>query len=770
MMREFGTSEQFAELSVLYRTAPVGLALVDSEMRYIRVNDKLAQSNGLPAAEHIGKTFTEIVPDMAPVLESVVRRVFETGTPVNEIEISGATQAKSGEKRDWLVSFLPLRMAGGVIRGVTIVMLDITSRKQTERNLVIQKAYFEQLVEAAPEAIAFVDMKNVVLRVNREFTRFFGYEPAECIGKNLDELVVPKEKRDEGKWLDEEAERGAITSIETVRQRKDGSRMEVSLLVSPVNVAENQLAVYCIYRDITRRKQVERDLLAAEARFRLLVEQLPAITYMAEFGAGGKWSYVSPQIEAILGFTPSEWTADPHLWYQRLHPDDALRVIDMEERCRASGQPYSAEYRLQARNGQYRWFSDIATRVKDAHGVESLQGVMTDVTETKMMEAQFRQSQKMEAVGQLAGGIAHDFNNLLMVIRGHTDLLLNSVVDNPRDKIAQIQKAADRAAGLTRQLLAFSRMQVLQLEVIDLNRVAVDMAGMIERLFASNIELVFETEANLGRVRADEGQIEQVLLNLAVNARDAMPNGGQITIRTENVRFERGDARPLPAIGDGEYAALIVKDTGEGMDAATQARIFEPFFTTKEKGRGTGLGLATVYGIVKQSGGFIVVDSTPGRGTAFSIYLPRVDADEKIAEAETSSAPERHEATILVVDDETQIRDLAADYLTGCGFTVLTAGSGAEARDLVAKYEGPVHLLLTDTVMPNMTGRELVQSIVELRPEIKVIYMSGYLEFNASAHLQAGDGTLYIQKPFGLDALAKMIKSALEAAPMHAPK
>jgi PAS domain S-box-containing protein len=893
-MDQFGTTEQFAELTLLYRTAPIGLALVDRGMKYIRVNDKLAQFHGRAAADHIGKTLSEIVPEMAAELEAVVRTVFETGTAVSDIEISGTTAAVTGEKRDWLMSFLPLRLERGGIRGVTIVMLDITIRKQTERNLVIQKAYLEQLVESAPEAIAFVDTKNIVLRINREFSRLFGYDSAESVGRNLDDLVVPEEKREEGKWLDDEAERGAITSIETVRRRKDGSRIEVSLLVSPVNVAENQIAVYCIYRDITQRKRAEeelreseeryrrlvelspdavwvrrgeniifinsagltllgatspeqvlgkpalgfihpshreiaarrmaelkspgntvpfleekyvrldgsivdvevaaasfrvgrdtasqvivhdlterkraeRELLAAETRFRLLVEQLPAITYMAGFGADGVWSYVSPQIEATLGFTPAEWTADPNLWFKRLHPDDVAKVIGLEEKCRESGQPYSAEYRLQARNGTYRWFTDIATVVRDANGIESLQGVMTDVTETKLLEAQFRQSQKMEAVGQLAGGIAHDFNNLLMVIRGHTDLLLNSGVETPRQNIAQIQKAADRAASLTRQLLAFSRMQVLQPEVLDLNQVVGDMASMIERLFGSNIELGFETEPDLVRVRADAGQVEQVLLNLAVNARDAMPGGGRLTIRTENARFSRGDSRPLPIIADGDYAALIVKDTGEGMDAETQARIFEPFFTTKEKGRGTGLGLATVYGIVKQSGGFIIVDSAPQQGATFTIYLPRVDAAESVAKpAPPVETVRRAAGTILVVDDETGIRDLAAEYLAGYGYTVLTASGGIEARDLLAKYDGPVHVLLTDTVMPRVTGHELVRAISTLRPEIKVIYMSGYLEFNASAHLQSGDGALYIQKPFSLDALAKIVRSALESAPVTA--
>jgi len=628
---------------------------------------------------------------------------------------------------------------------------------------------YRRLVELSPDAV-WVRRGEKIVFINSAGVKLLGGTSAEqIIGKAAIDFIHPDDREVAARRMASLASPGqTVPFLEEKFIRLDGQPVDVEVAAASFKVGRDS-ASQVIVHDLTGRKRVERELLAAETRFRLLVEQLPAITYMAGFGAEGVWSYVSPQIGPILGFTPTEWMADPHLWFKRLHPDDVGAVIGLEERSRASGQPYRAEYRLQARNGTYRWFTDIATVVRDMHGVESLQGVMTDITETKLLEAQFRQSQKMEAVGQLAGGIAHDFNNLLMVIRGHTDLLLNSRAPQPLENIAQIQRAADRAASLTKQLLAFSRMQVLQPEVLDLNRVVGDMAAMIERLFGSNIELAFETEPKLWPVRADAGQIEQVLLNLAVNARDAMPAGGRLTIRTENVTFVPGDPRPLPIIGDGKYTALIVRDTGEGMDARTQARIFEPFFTTKEKGRGTGLGLATVYGIVKQSGGFIVVESAPGLGTTFTIYLPRVEAAETVEEpAQPPAIAQRGAETILVVDDETAIRDLAAEYLQGCGYTVLTAGGGIEAHALVSKHDGPVHLLLTDTVMPKMTGHELVRAIGALRPEIKVIYMSGYLEFNASAHLQSGDGALYIQKPFGLDALAKLVQSALESSPVAA--
>jgi PAS domain S-box-containing protein len=765
--------------------------------------------------------------------------------------------------------------------------------RDAERDLAIQKAYLEQLFEAAQEGIVLVDTKNIIRKCNREFTNLFGYSIEEAIGRNLDELVVPPEKADEGKWLDMEAERGINVNLETVRRRKDGTRIEVSLMVTPVNVAEGQIAVYCIYRDITsrkigeeelresedryrrlvelspdaicierdgrvvfinsagvkllgatypdeiigepmlrfiapeyhddvrsrmadlgegaesvpfrerryvrmdgttvdveaaatsfkmgqvtaaqviihdltERKRAESELRAAETRFRRLVEQLPAITYIAGFGPAGRWTYVSPQVEVILGFTPEEWMSDPGLWFSRLHPDDAKKTLDREAECLQSGEPYAAEYRLRARDGTYHWFSDLGTMIQGAGGtVDCMQGVLMEITEQKQLEAQLRQSSKMEAVGRLAGGIAHDFNNILMVVRGHTELLLDGAAKTPRDNIGQIQKSVDRASALTRQLLAFSRMQVLQADILDVNALVAEVAQMILRLIGSNIRLVLETDPRLGKVRADAGQIELVLLNLAVNARDAMLDGGALTLRTENVELKPGDNPQFPNTAQGRFVLLSVKDTGQGMSSDTQAHIFEPFFTTKERGRGTGLGLATVYGIVKQSGGYISVDSAPGEGSRFRIYLPYVETPApKLALPETSSAPTgpaKGSETILVVDDESGIRELAANYLERCGYNVLAASDGAEARDISEKHSGPIHLLLTDTVMPRMSGHDLVRSMAACHPETKVIYMSGYLEFHASSHLQKNDGAIYLQKPFALDTLAQKIRNALDS-------
>jgi two-component system, cell cycle sensor histidine kinase and response regulator CckA len=883
-------ADQAAELDLFFRNAPVGVAFIDRQMRYLSVNARLASYHGVPVEEHYGKKIFEVIPTMANEVISAVRRVFVTGDPLFNHESTSLDP--DGSERVWLTNYFPLRTSGGEIQSVAVMVLDISARKTAEHSLTVQKAYLEQLLELAPEAVVIVDTKNIVQRTNREFTNFFGYTPSEAIGRDLDELVVPEDRRDEGRWLDREAERGVEISIETVRRRKDGSRLEVSLLVAPIAVGGGQLAVYCIYRDITEqkraekqmrssedryrrlvelspdgvwiqhegkivfvnsacmkllgasrpeqligknvldivhpdyhdivktrmvqsmrpggsvpfleekfvrldgtivdvevaatsfqfsdlpaaqaivhdltdRKRAERDLLAAEAKFRLLVEQLPAITYRAEFGVYGRWLYVSPQIQPLLGYTPEEWMRDPKIWYSRIHPDDAGKVAEAEEKAASTGTPFEAEYRIRARDETYRWFSDLATVVHDSSGqTPCMQGVMMDITERKLLEAQLRQSQKMEAIGQLAGGIAHDFNNLLMVIRGHADMLATAV-DRPEKNVQPILKAADRATSLIKQLLAFSRMQVLQLEILDMNDIVTELGNILPRLFTGGIEIITELEPHLGKVRADAVQVEQVILNLAVNARDAMPKGGKLTIRTANITTGPQHRTWVPAPPVGDYVALIISDTGSGMPPEVQARIFEPFFTTKEKGRGTGLGLATAYGIVKQSSGYIWVESAPNKGTTFTIYLPAVEPPPaQSAGRQTQSCVSQGTETVLVVDDEESIRDLATQYLTRCGYHVLTATDGADAKRLAEQHEGEIDILLTDTMMPNMNGRELVRAIRQSRPKIKIIYMSGYLEFNTNPQ-EGFDQIYYLQKPFGLEALGQKIKSVLTAEPVQ---
>lgn len=383
--------------------------------------------------------------------------------------------------------------------------------------------------------------------------------------------------------------------------------------------------------------------------------------------------------------------------------------------------------------------------------------VLRDISRRKQIEDRLRKSQRMEAIGKLAGGIAHDFNNLLTVIKGHSSLLLeHSGLE--RSSVERIADAAERAAALTRQMLAFSRRQVLVPRIINLNSIVTDMDKMLRRLIGEDIQMVTCPAPDLGSVKADPSQFEQIIMNLVVNARDAMPHGGKITIETCNLEVDRSSSARSEGVPPGRYVMLIVTDTGVGMDPEIQAHVFEPFFTTKEVGKGTGLGLSTVYGIVKQSGGLIFLSSTPGRGTTFRVYLPRVDQTAEPMQPEKIPASSSGVETILLVEDDRMLRDLVASVLTSCGYSVLVAGHAAEAESLLASRQGNVQLLLTDLVMPGMNGKELAKRVNSLNDKIKVLYMSGY----ADAQIQMSSDMHFIQKPFAPSSLTAKIREILD--------
>jgi nitrogen-specific signal transduction histidine kinase len=398
--------------------------------------------------------------------------------------------------------------------------------------------------------------------------------------------------------------------------------------------------------------------------------------------------------------------------------------------------------------------------------------VKEDITERKRVEEeratlqeQLRQSQKMEAIGQLAGGVAHDFNNLLTVIKGYCQLSLVEIKESTpiRDTFEVINKAADKATDLTRQLLAFSRRQIMEAIVLDLNELLQNLEKMLRRIIGEDIELVTSLKQDLGRVKADPGQIEQVVMNLAVNAKDAMSKGGKLIIETANAELDEAYARTHVAVTPGPYVMIAVSDTGTGMTPEVRDRVFEPFFTTKGKGKGTGLGLSMVYGIVKQSSGNIWVYSEPGKGTTFKIFLPRVDEPvEKLKVQETVEEVLRGSETILVVEDDKEVRNLAVRILKRQGYTVLDGSYGDEAFNVCRQHRGPIHLLLTDVVMPGMDGRALSESLSQLHPEMKVLYMSGYTDDAIVRHGVMAKGVNYIQKPFTVDALTKKVREVLE--------
>jgi PAS domain S-box-containing protein len=424
------------------------------------------------------------------------------------------------------------------------------------------------------------------------------------------------------------------------------------------------------------------------------------------------------------------------------------------------------EMRFRRKDGSPVWVLENASLLDgDGNAPPLIEGTVVDITERKHLEEQSRQAQKMEAIGRLAGGVAHDFNNLLTIISGNSELLLDRIdpAKPPHKNVSQIKKAADQASDLVRQLLAFSRMQVLQPSVLDLNRILSDTVKMLPRLLCEDIEVVLVPGASLGLVKADKNQIDQIILNLAVNARDAMPQGGKLTIQTADADLDESYARLHSPLKPGKYVTLAVTDTGMGMDSETQAHIFEPFFTTKGPGKGTGLGLATVYGIVKQSGGWIWVFSELGRGTTVKIYLPRI---EQVVPGGTSSASRpscpRGTETILFVEDQEGIRDLARPFLEDMGYKVLEAGDGEAALKIAKQYKGEIHLLLTDVVMPKMGGHAVAKRMVVLRPGVRVLYISGYAEY-AAPDQDSYDGGFRLQKPFAMDTLARKVREALNA-------
>ena len=520
---------------------------------------------------------------------------------------------------------------------------------------------------------------------------------------------------------------------------------------------------HLLEEEITERKEAEESLRQSETRYRSLVQ---GATYgICRSTPEGRFLEVNPALVAMLGYDSDAELLGVDIArniYQ--DPGDAAQLREQLDQNRLE----RAEVLWKRKDGRQITVALSGRLVNEPGGSGSFEFIVEDVTQRRALEQQFRQAQKMEAVGRLAGGVAHDFNNLLTVITGYAGLLLENV--GPNDPMSRdlkdIKNAADRAASLTRQLLAFSRRQVLQPTVLNLNGVVADSEKILRRVIGEDIDLLTELDPALGRVKADAGQIEQVIMNLAVNSRDAMPEGGKLTIETTNVDLDEDYCRRHVAIEPAPYVMLSVSYDGCGMDEETRSRVFEPFFTTKERDKGTGLGLATVYGIVKQSGGFIWVYSEPGQGATFKVYLPRVE--ESAERVEPPRAPREAfvgSETILLVEDEEAVRTLTRRVLQKCGYTVLAARNGGEALLLCEQHERPIHLMLTDVVMPQMSGRELAERLAPLRPEMKVLYMSGYTDNSIVHHGVLDAGASFLQKPFARDGLARKVREVLDARP-----
>jgi len=513
--------------------------------------------------------------------------------------------------------------------------------------------------------------------------------------------------------------------------------------------------VYVVYQQL----QIHRfrmNVLAQEELFSVIGEN--AADMIAVVTVNGERLYNSPSYEKLLGYTPED--LEKTSAYEQIHPDDQKAVKLAAEEAKTTGLGRRVEYRIRHKNGEWRMLESTASAVRDSKGdVEKLVIVNRDITERRHLEQQLLLSQRLEAVGKLSGGIAHDFNNILGVIIGYSEALQQKIgVNDPmREAIDEIEKAGQRAAALTQQLLAFSRKQVLEPKILNLNSIVADVEKMLRRLIGEDIELEIIPDSALGTVKADRGQIEQVILNLAVNARDAMPRGGKLKIETMNADLDESHARRTRYVVPGHYVMLQVSDSGMGMSAEVQSHIFEPFYTTKEQGKGTGLGLATVYGVIKQSGGYIWVASEIGKGSKFQVYLPRAEGVAIEIIKKEPILTTHGQGTILVVEDEPSLRKLACTILRDGGYKIIEAEDGAKALEVAKQFQDNIDLLLTDVVMPGMNGPELAEKLSIERSQMKILYMSGYTDGAVAAHGVLKPGFVILRKPFSQSQLLQNV-------------
>jgi len=623
------------------------------------------------------------------------------------------------------------------------------------------KQEWELTFDVVPDPVFLVDNQYRIQRANRAAAALLGLEPSQLIDKYCYEVLGDTAGPLPGSPFRRLLRTGKEErcDIEVARLGKVFD-VTVSPLFDSSGTAYGSVHVL---RDITDRKREEEALRRSEASYRSLI--LGATYGIFRCDVNGKFLAVNPALVAMLGYESEADLLAANLVHDVIRdPDEGARLL---QQYRQNGRLDGLEAQWRRKDGTPVQVRVSGRTVLDEHG--ALQGfkiIAEDLSERWRLEEQLRQAQKMEAVGRLAGGVAHDFNNLLTIVTGYSDLVLERLgaADAMRAYVEEIKKAAGRAASLTRQLLAFGRRQILAPRALDLNAVVTNIDKMLRRLIGENIELGTVLEPELGWVKADPGQIEQVILNLALNARDAMPQGGQLTLETANVELNEGDTRTRVSVLPGRYVMLAVSDSGVGMDAETQAHIFEPFFTTKEKDKGTGLGLATVYGIVKQSGGHIWLYSEPNHGTTFKIYLPRLEEAAQPVEAISPGAPlAGGSETILLVEDEEGVRDLARRILELKGYKVITASNPTEAAQVCERYEGPIHLLLTDVVMPTMSGPQLAEHVAFLRPGLRVLYISGYTDNAIVPHGILEEGVQFLQKPFTRDSLTRKVREVLDA-------
>jgi PAS domain S-box-containing protein len=728
-------------------------AIVD--FRLVELNERGETLLGRPRVDLLGRLACEVLPTIreSGLLDHLIQ-VVETGESFeDEVQV----EDDRGEKR-WI-----RQQVVRVEDGVAITSRDITKRRHVEESLLQSEARFRHLVESASDGIYRIDTHGVFTYANPIASRLLGCSPDEggIVGRMYLEFVR-RDYHEQGIALYKRqvTERIPVTYWEFPAVTVDGRELWVGQNVHIEQRHGWVTSLFAVARDITERKRAEMALRESEARYRFLTEH--STDMLSRHAADGTIIYASPVCFNLLGYTMAELVGNSMFEYS--HPDDLEAMRAAIARLIGHQGAETLTYRARRRDGSYVWLETTSQAVRDQKSglVGEVLSVSRDITERRRLEEELRQAQKMDAVGQLAGGVAHDFNNLLTTIRGFADLLTRSFEseDARRKDIAEILKATERAASLTRQLLAFSKRQVLRVEALSVNAIVGDMVKIIRRLLAESITIETALEPKLWTVRADPGQLEQVLLNLSLNARDAMSKGGSLRIATRNVEVAPVSA-PDTIVPAGKYVLLEIQDTGTGMTDETRARVFEPFFTTKDPTGRSGLGLATVYGIVSQSGGHISVTSSLGTGTTFSIHLPAVPLARTSGEFAEGTAP--HSAArnaILIAEDNEGVRALTVRILTGAGYRVFEGCDGVDALETLQSLSEPVDLLISDVMMPRMNGSELTAQFQEMQPGTPILLISGYMDEDV-VQRAFNEPDAILAKPFTPDALLSRVRELI---------
>ena len=789
---------QRAFLEQLVECTPEAISILEPRYRVTRINAEFTRVFGYTPEEALGQRIDELI--VPPDRSAETRWIGETLEKGEKVTLETKRRRKDGSLVDVCISTAPV-IIGGTQAAIYALYRDISDQKRAEALSSALYRIAERTSSAEDLQQFYAAMHNIVGELMNARNFYIAlYDPATQLLSfpyfvdEEDPTPVPKKL---GRGLTEYVLRTGEPLLATPRVFDELVRRgEVELIGAPsldwmgvpLKIANNTFGVLVVqsYTDNVRFGERDRDILTfvsqqlasaiehkgneealrrSESRYRSLVQS--AVYGLYRSSVEGKFLDVNPALISMLAYDSAEevLTLDPKKDVF-LNPEEQFRLM---KEFRRNGRLDSIEVQWRRKDGNpitVRLSGRAVTGVTEPD--EVLEIIAEDVTERRVLEDQFRQAQKMEAVGRLAGGVAHDFNNLLMVIGGYTEVLLEQLepASAMYQKALAVQQAADRATTLTRQLLAFSRKQLLELKVVDVNAIVSDMERLLRPLIGENIELTTKLAAGLGRTRADAGQLEQVIMNLVVNAKDAMPDGGKITIHTANVTLDGALRREHTIIHPGPYVLISVTDTGLGMDKETQSRIFEPFFTTKENGKGTGLGLSTVYGSVKQSGGYVFAQSEVAQGTTFRIYLPQVeDAADITGPAKTVSAETGGSETVLLVEDEESVRQLVRETLESKGYIVMEAGNGEEGLKIADSHNGPIHMMITDVVMPGISGRELAKRLMQVRPETKILYLSGYTE-DAIVHQGVLEtGTAFLQKPFTLQTLSRKVREVLRGDP-----